>query len=1224
MSKKAKAAEGEIEKTYQKKTQLEHILLRPDTYIGTTEKITEKMWVIDEKSGKMVNKEITYVPGLYKIFDEILVNAVDNITRDLRMDTIKVNITPKRITIFNNGKGIPIKIHNTYNIYVPELIFGHLLTSSNYNDNEKKITGGRNGFGAKLTNVFSKLFIVETADKKVKKKFRIEYSDNMTKHKEAEIEKYEGDDFTRVTFEPDFKKFKMSELDNDIISLLKKRVYDVAGTSPSRIKVYLNEKKINISNFEEYVDLYLKNKYFDEETKVEYPKIEVNSTERWEVIFSMTDGTFQQVSFVNGICTSKGGTHVNYIVDQIIERIADTIKKKAKEIKLNNNQIKQNIWIFLNCKIENPSFDSQTKETLTSKVSNFGSECVIKEKYMKEILKSNIVTNIIEYGKAKAKVKLHKALTSSTKKSARLLGIEKLEDANLAGTKDFQKCTLILTEGDSAKSLAMAGIEVVGRDYYGCFPLRGKVLNVRGAKDSQIIKNEEIQNVIKILGLKMGMDYSQELKGMRYGHLLIMTDQDYDGSHIKGLIINFIHFFWPSLIRRGDFLQEFITPIVKATKDGKNPLKFFTMKEYSDWFNNNNHSGYKIKYYKGLGTSTSKEAKEYFSEINKLRLNFKYINNEDDKSIELGFSKEETEARKNWLLNFDPFNTYLNQTSGYVRYKNFIDEELIFFSFYDNIRSIPSMMDGLKPSERKILFACFKRNLRNEIKVAQLSGYTSEVSSYHHGEVSLSQTITALGQDYVGSNNINLLLPLGQFGTRYNGIKGAASARYIFTNLNPITRKIFMENDDNLLLYNVEEGLKIEPVWYVPIIPMVLVNGAEGIGTGWSTSVPEFNPIELAQNLIRKINGEEMKSLLPWYKGFTGKIIETVDNKGNKNFTSTGIINVNQENETIEITELPIHEFTRDYKTFLEKNHIDNKEYTGKRDFVLEDIKEYHIDNKISFVLKLTPESFKEIRYNSNDDLIKIFKLSVTIPTSNMVLFDSKNKIKKYNTIEEIMNEFYDVRLDYYKQRKIYLQDKLGFALEKNKNKKSFINMVLESELPFKGTKNKKEVFKLLKSKNLSSLTELKKKYKEAFKIKSTEIVTEKMNNENEDMVNNNNNENFGEEILDYDYLMNMNIWSLTHEKVNELEEQIKNQTIEYENLKNSKPEDLWKKDLEEFISIYQKIINKVDEKNNEAEQKILKNKSKVVVKGKRKKNQNKQNDTKNNNNSNIITKKKK
>ena len=1188
MAKKRSSAEGEIEKTYQKKTQLEHILLRPDTYIGTTEKISEKMWVIDERTGKMVHKQITYVPGLYKIFDEILVNAVDNISRDLRMDTIKVDITPKRITIYNNGKGIPIKIHNTYNIYVPELIFGHLLTSSNYNDNERKITGGRNGFGAKLTNVFSKLFIVETADKKVKKKYKIEYTDNMTKHKEAEIVQYEGEDFTRVTFEPDFRKFKMTELDSDIISLLKKRVYDVAGTSPSRIHVYLNDKLINIKDFSEYADLYIKNRYFDEENKILYPKILVNSTERWEVIFSMTDGSFQQVSFVNGICTSKGGTHVNYILDQILERILDTIKKKAKDIKLNTNQIKQNIWVFLNCKIENPSFDSQTKETLTSKVSNFGSQCVIKEKYIKEILKSNIVTNIIEYGKAKAKIKLHKALTSTVKKSSRLLGIEKLEDANLAGTKDFEKCTLILTEGDSAKCLAMAGIEVVGRDYYGCFPLRGKVLNVRGAKDAQIIKNEEIQNVIKILGLKMGMDYSTELKGLRYGHLLIMTDQDYDGSHIKGLIINFIHFFWPSLIKRKDFLQEFITPIVKATKDGQKSLTFFTMKEYSDWFNNNNHNGYKIKYYKGLGTSTSKEAKEYFSEINKLRLNFKYINNEDDKSIELGFSKDETEARKNWLLNFDPFNTYLNQTSGDIRYKNFINEELIFFSYYDNIRSIPSMMDGLKPSERKILFGCFKRNLRSEIKVAQLTGYVGEISSYHHGEMSLSQTITALAQDYVGSNNINLLLPLGQFGTRYNGIKGAASPRYIFTNLNPITRKIFMENDDNLLLYNVEEGLKIEPVWYAPIIPMVLVNGAEGIGTGWSTSIPEYNPIDLAKNLIKKIKGETMDKILPWYKGFNGKIYETVDNKGNTTYISSGIINLDEEKETVEITELPVKEFTRDYKTFLEKNHVDNKESTGKKDFIIEDIKEYHIDNRISFVIKLSTESFNHIKNLSNDDLIKLFKLTSNLPISNMVLFDSKNKIKKYNNIEEIIEEFYSVRLGIYNERKKYLLAKVGFALEKNKNKKKFINMVLEGDIPFKGTKNKKEVFNLLKEKGFTSLNEIKKKYNDAFKVKSTEIITE--NNDNK------------EESLDYDYLMNMNIWSLTHEKVNELEETIKNQTAEYDFLVKNKPEDLWIKDLEDFITAYRKIINNLDEKNKEAEVKIKENKSKTKIKHKRKK----------------------
>jgi DNA topoisomerase-2 len=416
-----------------------------------------------------------------------------------------------------------------------------------------------------------------------------------------------------------------------------------------------------------------------------------------------------------------------------------------------------------------------------------------------------------------------------------------------------------------------------------------------------------------------------------------------------------------------------------------------------------------------------------------------------------------------------------------------------------------------------------------------------------------------------------------------------------------------MENDDNLLLYNVEEGLKIEPVWYAPIIPMVLVNGAEGIGTGWSTSVPEYNPIDLAQNLIRKIRGENMEKMIPWYKGFHGKIMESIDNKGNTTYISNGIINIDEEKEIVEISELPVKEFTRDYKTFLEKNHVDNKEYTGKKDFIIEDIKEYHIDNRISFVLKLSDDSFNYIKRLSNDDLIKLFKLTSNLPTTNMVLFDSKNKIKKYNNVEEIINEFYEVRLDYYKQRKNYLLAKVGFALEKNKNKKKFINMVLEGDLPFKGTKNKKEVFKLLQSKGFTSLNELKKTYSEAFKVKSTEIVIE----------NNNDNK---EDVLDYDYLMNMNIWSLTHEKVNELEETIKNQTAEYDFLSKSKPEDLWIKDLEDFITVYKKVVNNLDEKNKEAENKIKETRSKVKIKQKRK-NKKTKNDIKNKNkDSSFIT----
>ena len=385
---------------------------------------------------------------------------------------------------------------------------------------------------------------------------------------------------------------------------------------------------------------------------------------------------------------------------------------------------------------------------------------------------------------------------------------------------------------------------------------------------------------------------------------------------------------------------------------------------------------------------------------------------------------------------------------------------------------------------------------------------------------------------------------------------------------------------------------------------MVLVNGAEGIGTGWSTSIPEYNPIDLAKNLIRKIKGQNMEKMLPWYRGFNGKISEYVDNKGNASFVSSGIINIDEEKEIIEITELPVHEFTRDYKTFLEKNHIDNKENTGKKDFIIEDIKEYHIDNRISFVIKLTSESFNEIRKLSNDDLIKLFKLTSNLPTTNMVLFDSKNKIKKYNTIEEIINEFYEVRLDFYNQRKNHLLAKVGFALEKNKNKKRFINMVLNGELPFKGTKNKKEVFAQLKEKGFTSLNELKKTFSDAFKVKSTEIVTENNNLENK------------EDVLDYDYLMNMNIWSLTYEKINELEETIKNQNDEYNFLVKSKPEELWIKDLEDFITAYEKVINNLDEKNKEADKKIKENKSKTIIKKKRKR------QTKNDINSNTSSKK--
>jgi DNA topoisomerase-2 len=413
-----------------------------------------------------------------------------------------------------------------------------------------------------------------------------------------------------------------------------------------------------------------------------------------------------------------------------------------------------------------------------------------------------------------------------------------LTDANKAGTKQSHECVLILTEGLSASGLARAGIAAIkGHDRYGVFPLRGKVLNVRDASTDQISKNVEIAHLKQILGLQHKKVY-ENVKDLRYGHIMIMTDQDHDGSHIKGLLINFFDAQFPSLLKIPNFLIEFITPIVKIYKgDLKRPTKeksFFTMPEYDQWKEQNTESGWKHKYYKGLGTSGDEDAKVYFADLDRHMKYFHTMCLDGKKLIELAFSKSKADERKEWLRSYQP-GTFLDHTIDKISYPDFVNKELILFSVADCARSIPSVVDGLKPGQRKILFGAFKRNLKNEIKVVQLAGYVSEHTGYQHGEESLKSTITAMGQVFTGANNVNLLDPSGNFGSRLQGGKDAANARYIYTSLSAFARKVIPASDDRLLTYNFDDGNRIEPHWYVPVVPMILVNGTEGIGTGMLT-----------------------------------------------------------------------------------------------------------------------------------------------------------------------------------------------------------------------------------------------------------------------------------------------------------------------------------------------------------------------------------------------------
>ncbi|KIK18643.1 hypothetical protein PISMIDRAFT_109084 [Pisolithus microcarpus 441] len=1142
--------------TYKKLTQLEHILKRPDSYIGSIETIRQPMWTYDPENNRMTHREVQYVPGFFKIVDEILVNAADNKINDPSMDTIKVNIDVEEgtISVYNNGRGIPIEMHSKEKMYIPELIFGHLLSSSNYDDDEKKLTGGRNGYGAKLANIYSLEFTVDTADKNTGLKYKQTWTNNMNKCGTAKITKNgKGEEYTRVTFKPDLKRFGMNMIDEDTASLLKRRVYDLSGTVKN-VKVFLNDERLKIKNFKQYVELYLSSAAAEATAasggaaQGKPTVIHEQISDRWEVAFAISDGTFQQVSFANSIATIKGGTHVNLIADQIAKSLITAITKKNKGATVKPAQIKNHMWIFVNALVENPTFDSQTKETLTLTASKFGTKPSLSEDFMKKVQKSSIVDQVLNWAKFKADQQIKK--TDGSKRN-RLTGMTKLADANNAGTRYAERCTLILTEGDSAKALAVAGLGVVGRDYFGVFPLRGKLLNVREAKHDQIMKNEEIQNIKKIMGLQHNKEYSN-VYNLRYGRLMIMTDQDHDGSHIKGLLINFLDHFFPSLLKVPNFLVEFVTPIVRVSK-GKQRIDFFTIPEYEQWLENTPDAHkWDSKYYKGLGTSSDADARYYFGNMAKHMIPFATTQEGDRDLIELAFSKKKADERKEWLRQFKP-GTYLDHNMDEIPFSDFINKELILFSMADNVRSIPSAADGLKPGQRKVIWGCFKRKLKKEIKVAQLVGYISEVAAYHHGEASLTMTIVNLAQDYVGSNNVNLLLPNGQYGTRDQGGKDHASARYIFTELSPLTRTIFNPADDPLLTYLKEDNDWIEPEYYMPVIPLVLINGAEGIGTGWSTNIPSYNPVDIVENLRRLMAGEEMTPMLPWWKGFKGTIRKVGDHK----YDVTGIARKINDT-TVEITELPIHKWTQTYKAELEAM------IGEKGDGVIKDYKEHHDNVNVHFVVTMTA---KDLEKAEQQGLIEFFKLTSKVNTGNMICFNFEGKIQKYDSPEEIIEEFYPKRLAYYQKRKDFLANELQTQFERLSNQARFVKMIVDKELVVSNRK---------KADIVADLRKLKfRPFPKVSKAKAAG-ETEEVVNQDEDAAE------AGEAAgsTDYDYLLGMAIWSLTKEKIEKLLQQAAEKEAELLALLERTPRQLWNEDLDNFLKEWEKSCQEYESRS--------------------------------------------
>ena len=1219
-----------VEETYRKMDQREHVLKLPDTYIGSIEQDSANLWVFDDEyipEGKneiqdiIIKKNILFVPGFYKTVDELIVNARDHQVRDPDCDTIKININKESgaITIWNNGNGIPVAIHKDEKIYVPELIFGNLLTSSNY-ETKGKIVGGKNGLGAKVANIFSKRFIVETVDAKNKKKYIQEFRNNMTEKDEPTITPTDKKAFsyTQITYYPDYHRFNMKGLTHDVISLLKKRAYDIAACTHKKVKVYLNDKLLKINGFDDFIKL-----HYEETPTLLYEEI----NDRWKIgiVFKQDCGD-DQISFVNGIWTYSGGTHVEYIMKQIVDKITTLIKSQPlnKTLIIKPAQIKEHLTLFVDAVIDDPSFSSQTKGQLTTKVSNFGTTCDINDEFIAKLAKTKLIDIVIKNAKFKEMSSLK---TTDGKKVASIRDIPKLEDAIWAGTRKSKETRLILTEGDSAKSFAIAGLRIIGRERFGVFPLKGKVINVRNKTAVQIKANKEFCHLKKILGLKQETIYNDVTK-LRYGGIIILTDQDQDGSHIKGLLINMFQYFWPDLLRIDDFIQTMTTPLLKAFKKTdtkkKNGVIFYTNSEYETWAKTVDSNKYDIKYYKGLGTSTEAEAREVFNDFKNRISSFTWetvdingntiidnkkhkgkkhdsdIDNDkdDDKdndkedddnddednlskassineiiknsvsynSITLAFDKKRADHRKAWLRKYN-HKDVLNYTSN-VTYSDFINKELIHFSNADNIRSLPSIIDGFKPSQRKIAHVCFDRKIKKEIKVAQLASSVAERTAYKHGETSLQETIINMAQNFPGSNNINILYPAGCFGHRKQGGKEASNPRYIYTYLTPIAMKIFRHEDESILNYLEDEGDIVEPDHFLPIIPMILVNGGDGIGTGFSTHVPPYNPIDICKNLLRRFDNKEMFDMIPYYQGFTGNIKQV----GEKTFFITGKYEISDDN-IVKVTEIPIRGnycWIDKYDEFLKTLIDDDKDKSSSNKKVSNkkvlDVISHCGNNEIDFEIIFKGNELQKMYKKGDNDIEKFLKLSANISVSNIYLYNTKGVITPYDSPIEIMEEFFEFRLDMYNVRRKHHLKVLSNELEIIKNKVRFITDVINDNIIIRKEKKDKVIETLVKM-NYPKL--------------STNI-------------------NATEDEKSYFYALDMQLFSQTFEKVEELKKLYQDKQKEYDDYNSITAIELWRRELKEFMDAYDIWIKECKD-DKDTMNNVKKSKKDTNVKSKKK-----------------------
>ena len=1069
-------------------------------------------------------------PAIEKFLDEVLTNAIDHALDDNTQRCIRVDIDPVqgRIQVSNDGTGIRCVPFQDSGMLIPEVIFSKLRSSSKFDDSKQRLTGGMNGVGVKLVNIWSSEFHVTCIDAVTHKKFDQTWTGNM-QHTSGSTNKACSNKkgLTQISFIPDYERLQMKlPLDEGVVGMLHARVYDACACTDTNISVFLNGDRVPLRGFAHYAQASLG-------TVLCRDSLEVDGTARFEVAVA-DEGSDRTIAFVNAV-RCPAGTHFEMAVRKITDILTSKLRQRAKrdDVSMRPSMVKEHLGIVLSVRVPNARFTSQEKIQLETPVSKFGFSWTPSKSFISNLEKSTLIDRALQMSAASEQTSMNKAVK-------RVKLPPKYDPAHHCG-KAGAVCTLIVTEGDSAKSMATCGLEVVGREKFGIFPIRGKLMNVRGVTLARAMENAEIRDLTSIMGLEIGKVYdANTVKRLPYRHLAIFADQDTDGAHICGLLINFIHVHHPSLLRAApDFITRFATPIIRATLRGSRH-DFFSVREFQLWKEGvATPSSLSVKYYKGLGTSTSAEAKAYFSKWNDHAIAVRYEGEECDSTMQLFFEGGNAEQRKTMLSTADFEERFVDYAHTHTTIRDFMLNEVIHFSWADVQRSIPSAMDGLKVSQRKTLFGFRSRRfIDKSVKVAQAGAAVAEVSCYHQGETSLIEAIVQMAQQHWGTNNLSLLQPEGQFGSRHTDRKVHAAARYIFTRLAPYASHLFPEDDDAVLNANEDDGQRIEPTHYIPVIPMILVNGGFGIGTGYSSFVPNHSIADVVQAVHTLIDSGEAQlrtvPLVPSYDRFTGTIEETKAGV----YTSKGVYTV--KGNSVHIREVGIGTWTDDYIEDAHKRLVE----TGLVTKIINHSKEHIIHLELVFPREVLAKRQQEGQLES------LLKLTTTIRTTNMHLFNASGMLVKFATVHDIILAHAEERLRVNELKKTHKIGALVGQLVLTKQKLRFIQSEIRGDLV------------------ISSFATLQDIDDELLRCGYPKLGTQGR-------------------LASFAYLLDMTIRCKTRVYVARLEDEIRSMEEELERTKRKTASQMWKDDILAFESSCGMLVTSRPAKRKAAEQRF-------------------------------------